>query len=304
MLVNNEAQSATIKTLDLSGKQNDQPLLRADLSSPMTIAWGNAANAVGEAALNLSITGLNFADWRAFATNLEPAGVLNLKAKVLSKQAGKELAFDVDGNVKGLGAKFGDKSIKDADITLALRGTGTDLKLFKLDNVRLDLAQQGQSALNVSGNGTFDSGTQDADLDVTVQAALARVLGMFPQPDAKFTGGTLELKGHVARKQPNQTVTGKLTLAGLNGNYSTYRFADFGTTVDLDVAMNGDQLNIRKATGELHEGQKPGGKFDVSGQVNLETKAGQLALKLADFNQDGLRPFLNPPSAIKSSFRS
>ncbi len=292
LIANSEAQTATIKTLDILGKQNEQPLLRADLSSPMTIAWGNATSAVGDATLNLNLTSLNLADWRAFAADLAPAGLVNLKAKVLSQQAGKKLTFDLDGNIQNLGAKMGAQSISGADVTLTARGNGADLKQFKLDDFRLDLAQQGQSALNVSGNGAFDSATQDADLQVTVQAVLTRLLAMFPQPDAKFTGGTVTLKGRVAQKQTTQTATGQLALAGLNGSYGTYRFADFGSTTDLDIAMKEQQLEIRKASGELHEGAKPGGKFDISGNVNLGTKAGQLALKLVDLNQDGLRPFL------------
>ena len=286
------AQSALLKVFNLTGTQDARPLLQAALSSPMTIAFGNASSAVGDAALNFNVTGLNLADWRAFATELAPAGSVNLKAKLLSQQGGKQLTFDLDGNVQKLAAKMGAQTIQDADVKITARGIGTDLKQFKLDDYRLEVAQQGQSALTISGSGTLDRVTQDADFQVLMQAGIVRLLAMFPQPDAKLTGGTVELKGRLTSKKASQSVTGKFALAGLKGSYGNYRFADFGSTMDLDVGMKDKQVEIRKASGELHEGATAGGKFDLSGSVNQTTKAGQLALKLVDFNQDGLRPFL------------
>ena len=290
--VDRTAQSALLKTLNLSGLQESRLLLYGALSSPMTIAFGNTSSAVGDAALNLNVTNLNLADWRAFAADLAPAGVANLKAKLLSQQAGKQLTFDLEGSIRGLGAKLGEQKISNADVKLSARGSAAELKQFKLDEYRVELAQQDQPALTISGSGTFDSATQDADLQVVMQATLARLLAMFPQPDANLTGGTVELKGRVTSKQQNQSVVGQLTVANLNGQYATYRFADFGSVVDLDVAMKAKQLEIRKATGELRSAGNAGGRFEVTGNLDTARKAGQLALKLTDFNQNGLRPFL------------
>lgn len=290
--VDRTAQSALLKTLNLTGMQESRLLLYGALSSPMTIAFGNASSAVGDAALNLAVTNLNLADWRAFAADLAPAGLANLKLKLLSQQAGKQLTFDLDGSVRGLGAKLGEQKISNADVKLVARGSAAELKQFKLDEYRVTFAQQDQPALTISGSGTFDRVTQDADLQVVMQATLARLLAIFLQPDANLTGGTVELKGRVTSKQQNQSVVGQLTLANLNGQYATYRFADFGSVVDLDVAMKAKQLEIRKATGELRSAGNAGGKFEVTGNLDTARKAGQLAFKLTDFNQNGLRPFL------------
>jgi hypothetical protein len=290
--VNRTAQSALLKTLNFTGMQESRLLLHGALSSPMTIAFGNASSAVGDAALNLNVTDLNLADWRAFAADLAPAGLANLKVKLLSQQAGKQLTFDFEGSVRSLGAKLGEQKISNADVKLSALGSAAELKQFKLDAYRVELAQQDQPALTISGSGTFDSATQDADLQVVMQATLARLLAMFPQPDANLTGGTVELKGRVTSKQQNQSVVGGLTLTNLSGQYATYRFADFGSAMDLDVAMKAKQLEIRKATGELRSAGNAGGKFEVSGNLDTARKAGQLAFKLTDFNQNGLRPFL------------
>lgn len=290
--VDNTAKSALLQRLNLTGTQNARPLVQTELTSPMTISFGGANATASDAALNLTLTGLNLADWRAFAADLAPAGLANAKLKLLSQQGGKRLQFDLDGGVTGLAAKFGSNAINQADVKLAVRGAGVDLKQFTLEDYRVELAQGGEPALTVTGNGTFDSGTQDADLQIVLRATLAKLLALFPQPDAALTGGSVELTGRVGSKAQNQTVTGKLALTGLSGKYGNFKFASFGTTADLDLGMKGGQLDIRKAAGELREGAAAGGQFDVSGNFDTAKKAGKFVLKLANFNQAGLRPFL------------
>lgn len=374
--VDTAAKSAQLQRLNLSGAQDGRLLLATELPSPMTIPWGNASNTVGDATLNLTLTGLNLADWRAFAAELEPVGTANVEVKLLSQQGGqsltfdleasalglsaklgtnntltradlrlrahitslqggqnlnfdfgadvtalaakfgpdtinpaavtlqgrgtsqqngKRLTFDLDAGVTGLTAKFGTNLLNPTDLTLRARGTGTDLKQFKLEELRAEIAQvaQGaQPAATVSGSGTFNSTTQDADLQIELRATLTRLLAMFPQPQANFTGGSLALNGRVTSTAKSQSVTGKLTLDGLTGRYGDYRFASFGSSADVNLAVTGDQLEIRQASGELHEGANTGGRFDVTGNFDTARKAGQFALKLADFNPNGLRPFL------------
>lgn len=290
--VDNTAQTALLQKLNLAGMQNSRPLLQTELTSPMTIAFGSANATAGDAALNLTLTSLNLADWRAFAADLAPAGVANVKLKLLSQQGGKQLKFDLDGGVTGLSAQFGSNAINQADVTLRARGSGVDMKQFMLEEYRVELAQAGESALTLTGAGTFDSATRDADLQIALRATITKLLAMYPQPDANLSGGTVELTGRVASKAQSQTVAGKLTLAGLTGRYGNFRFSSFGSTADVDLGMKNDQLDLRKATGELHEGASAGGKFDASGSFDTTRKAGKILVKLTDFNQAGLRPFL------------
>lgn len=290
--VDNAAKSALLRKLNLTGMQNARPLLQTELTSPMTLSFGGTNAAAGDAALNVTLTGLNLADWRAFAADFAPAGAVNAQLKLLSQQGGQRLTFDVDGNVIGLAARFGSNAIAQADVKLTARGLGVDMKQFALSDFRVELAQAGEPALTVSGNGSFDSATKDADLQVALRATMAKLLGLFPQPDATFTGGAVELTGRVGQKAQQQTVAGRLAVSGLSGRHGNLRFASFGATADLDLGMKGDLLDIRKAAGELREGANSGGKFDVTGNFDTAKKAGKLALKLTDFNQAGLRPFL------------
>jgi hypothetical protein len=114
----------------------------------------------------------------------------------------------------------------------------------------------------------------------------------------KISGGNVELKAHLTQKQDEMDVTGNLTLAELTGNYGAYNFRGFATTADLDLGMNSQQVQIRKASGQISEGGKKGGSFELSGTY-LTNKSAHINFKLADFNQNGLRPFLDPMLADK-----
>lgn len=289
--VDNSSKAAVLQKLNLTGTQNARPLLQTELTSPMTISFGGNA-AAGDAALNVTLTGLNLADWRAFAADYDPAGQASLKLKLTSQQSGKQLGFDLDGGITGLAAKFGSNAIPSADVALRVRGSGVELKQFKLDEYRTEVGRGGQAALTLSGSGTYDNATQVADLQIVLQATVARLLELLPQPGANLTGGTIDLTGHVVSKSQGQTVTGKLTLAGLAGRYADFRFTDFGSTVDLDLGMQGSQLDLRKVSGGLREAGKPGGDFSVTGNFDSARKAGQFTLGLTNLNATGLKPFL------------
>ena len=108
----------------------------------------------------------------------------------------------------------------------------------------------------------------------------------------------------------NANVNAKFAAKGesaLTGDLSVARFlmADPGNTLptvpmDLRVAVDGSfaqpatnqmTVAVRKLTGTIAQGAASGGNFDVAG--NFDSKAGgQFTLKLADLNQNALKPFL------------
>jgi hypothetical protein len=173
--VNRAEQSVLVNTLNVTGTQNQRPLLRAELAGPMLIAWGDASNAAGNATLNLTVTGLNLADWKAFATDYAPAGVANVTLKLVSQNGGKQLTFDFDGHVEGLSARVNKEQIPQVDVRLQATGRSADFKEFNLGECRFELTQQSQSVLAVSGTAKFDKVTNNADVQLAVQGALERL---------------------------------------------------------------------------------------------------------------------------------
>jgi hypothetical protein len=207
--VDQAASTAVLKALNLTGTQNSQPLLQGGLTSPMTIAWGNASSTVGDAALDFNIPKLNLADWKAFTGETGPEGIVSLKAKLTSQNSGKQLTFALDTHLDNLTTGSSNARVNQGDVQLQANGSEADLKLFKLDNYQIELTRQGLSALKVSGSGTFDSGTRDADFQIAAQTTLTRLLA---KPDANPVNDAINLKAHVTSKQNKITLAGQLAL--------------------------------------------------------------------------------------------
>src|SRR4029077_15283469 len=116
------ASNAVVRAFTLTATQKGNQVLHGELSQPMTIAWGNAANAVGDSTLNLAVTHLQLADWKPFVGDVAPVGDVNMKAQLISQQAGKQLGFDVNAEIDNLTAGSGSNQITQATVTLLLRG--------------------------------------------------------------------------------------------------------------------------------------------------------------------------------------
>ncbi len=207
--VDQTAQSAILKTLNLTGTQDSRALLQVALSSPMTIPLSGTSSGVGDATLNVLVTNLNLADWKAFAGDAAPGGVLNLALKLVSQQGAKQLGFNLNTRLDNLTTGTGSAAVNQGNVQVQASGSVADMKLVKLDNYQLGVTRQGKSLVNVSGSATFDSATQDADLQVAVQTALAQLLAV---PGASPTDGAVGFKGHVTSKQKKIALTGELAL--------------------------------------------------------------------------------------------
>ncbi len=100
--VDRAQSTALLRALTLTGTQNGNPLLKAELTSPMQIGWGGVSNVVGDSALTLAVTSLNLADWKPFLGEVAPAGIVNMTAKVLSQQGGQQMTLDFDSRIDNL----------------------------------------------------------------------------------------------------------------------------------------------------------------------------------------------------------
>ena len=299
VIIDLAGKSVLLQSFNLNGTQNRQPLVHASLSSPMSLAWGGISNAIGQSALQLTVTNFNIAEWKPFLGDAASAGNLDFNLNLLSKQGGRLLTIDLVSQIQGLSAGLGSNQIQQADVTMQARGQAEDLKKIDVSEYRLQAAQQGQPMLTVSGSGQYDLKATNADLQLTLEAACARLFQAMGQPDVNASSGTVTFKGHVVRKPRSATVTGNLMLADLTGRYKKYAFDNFGATADLNIAQSIGQLQINKIAGTLAENGHAGGRFEISGNYDPDKKTGQLTINLVDLNENGLRPFV--ASALGSS---
>jgi uncharacterized protein involved in outer membrane biogenesis len=292
-------QSANIQVLTLTGTQNQKQLLRGGLDRSMKIAWGDTANPAGDSSFNLTITGLNLADWKPFVGDVAPTGVVGLNLQLMSQQSGKMLTFDAGSDVQGLTVNAGANSLVNLGVKFNAQGSARELKQFDLKGYRVTLAQGNQPMLSLAGAGKYDKAADSADMQLQIDGNLPTALKALAQTNATASAGTLALKARVVKNKASETVTGNLTVADFTGQFGNSRFDRFGTAMDLDIAKNNSRVAIRKAAGKLSSAGNQGGAFDLSGDYDLDKKSGQIDMKLADFNQNGLRPFLESALADK-----
>ena len=228
-----------------------------------------------------------------------PSGVVDVKGRLLSQQAGKLLTFDFTEEIKDFSMAAGSNEIQQAQVVVKVQGKAMDLKKFTLDQYNLVLSQKGQNLATVSGTGAYDTVTTNLDLQLTAQAMLDKVLAVVPQKDTALTAGTLDSKIHVTQSQGKIGVTGNMAINGLTGNFAKNTFNAFYVKMDLDVSTTDQAVQIRTASGQMGEAGKPGGSFDVSGNYDRVAKSAQITAKLDQFNETGLRPFLEPMLAEK-----
>jgi uncharacterized protein involved in outer membrane biogenesis len=295
--VDRAARTMLVRELNLTGTQNGNPLLTGQLSQPMNLAWGNGTNGVGNSALDLAVTGLNLADWRPFLGGTA-AGSLGLTLKVSSQRGGRLLAFDVDSQIQNCALPAGGNQTIRAGVSLSARGQAADFTHFNLVEYRLQVARQNQSLVIATGSGTYETTNRSLDLQLALQASFV-ALGQALPADTSFTSGTAELKGHITRKKNTQAIAGKLVFSNLNGQTGKSRFRNFSGAMALDLSQTGDQVQINKLNGQLIGNGSAGGHFEISGKYNTARRTAQLTANLSDFNQDGLRPFLEPLLADK-----
>ncbi|MGB7768246.1 MAG: AsmA family protein, partial [Verrucomicrobiia bacterium] len=297
--VDRTKQDAVLHELTLTGTQNGRPLLDAHLTRPMSVAWGTGAGGVGESALDLNVTNLDLADWKPFFGAKAPGGDVNLQAQLLSQQDGKRLAFELNSQIANFTAPLDSNRTIQVAVSLQAQGQAVNFQQFNLKKYRLQITRQNQPLVAVSGSGAYDLASASADTQVALQASLPALSQILSAPEVNISSGTIELNGHVTQKQNTQTVTGDLALADFTGRIGKNAFHNFGSALTLNVAKTTDQIQIHKVAGKLTQDGNDGGAFDLAGSYDLSDKSAQLTAQLSDFNENGLRPFLEPLLADK-----
>jgi uncharacterized protein involved in outer membrane biogenesis len=297
--VDRVAQSVTVRSLNLTGTQNDAPLLSSQLTSPMSLAWGGGAGTVGDAALDLAVTGLNLADWRPFLGNAATAGNVGLQLKVSSHQGGKQIGFDLNTDVANLNAQIGSNQISQAEITLDAHGEATEFKQITLSNYQLRVELQNQPALEAAGSGSYNLATGDADAQIKLSATLARLLQALPQPGMSISSGNVELDARVTQKQKTQTFAGDLSLTNFSALIGQNDFLGYSSQLKLDVDSLPEQIQINQVAGSFSKDGNYGGEVSLSGTYKPAQQSADVNIKLSGLNENLLRPFLEPLLAGK-----
>ena len=299
------AQAATVGTFNFTGTRQQQPLLAATLSKPLAVSWStNATDNVGDSEFALNVTGLNLADWRPFLGKVAPDGRVDVALQVAAQNMGKKLGLNLTANVAGLTAIAGTNQFSQLGAKVSLKATVDDFKQVKLELLDAKATQQGQPLANIAAAGVADLGPMNVNLGVSLAASLTRAAMLAPlPPGVKVAGGQVSFAGRVAQqvaianKQTNttQTLNGKLELTDFTGGFEKYAFDRLTTAVDVDADfVNGAQAIVRKLAVALSLAGQPAGTVEVAANYDLKKSAGTASVKVANLNEQLLRPVLAP----------
>lgn len=290
--VDQTAETVVVRKLDFVATQNQRPLLRTELTAPLTLAWGDKETAVGDAILTLTLQDLDLADWNPFVGELAPAGRVQATARLTSRQAGRLVEYELMAEVAQLTVLLDTNRISPLDGRLQLRGDARELKQFNLAALQGQLRRRQQLVLSAEAAGDYTLADKRARTDFTVTAQLAPLVSMLALPDITVSSGTLEARAQFTQKGDNQVLTGRATLARFTGAMADVQLTNWEMESDFDLALTGERVQLRKLVGALTSGGQPAGRFDLTGNFDLSTQAGEGALKLAGLNQHALGPFL------------
>jgi len=313
--VDTAQSSALLRAVTLNGSQQGSPVLHAELSSPMTIAWGKAAANIGDSTLNFGITDLNLANWKPFLGTVAPSGVLNARMNLLSQQAGKQLTLDLNSTIENLTVIAGSNTITQAGVSFQMNGKANDFKQFSLGQFKLQISQANQPLITASGSANSDQEAQESSVKLTTQVMVARLLQTLSMPASQAVSNApseVDLAADVAvRKKvtdirqlqvslaPTARATNQLSLTGkvdttqagaLQGNLKlTADSLDFTTYYDL--FMGGNKAPAAKpaaastgpkgattATAKAAPAQEPAPITLPIGNFTVDTSIGRLYL--------------------------
>lgn len=315
LTVNLETSLATIRVFDIQGRQQTQEILKGQLTAPMVVSWGGTSNAMPDSAWNLTLTGLNLADWRAFTGDTAPEGTVSGEMKLASLEAGRVLKFDVSSQIQNLTLVAASNTLRQLAITAAANGTATNLEHFNLPKLDFRMGQGSHAMLTVNGSGLYNQNSAAADFSISGSAALDRLVALVPQPGTSLTAGMAEFHTRITQNIPanqtnnpqsiwsgttnssglvTRTVMGAFSATNVTGMLSSNRVDGFAASAQMDVTADDHQIQIRKLTGSLFGSGRPGGTFDMSGSYSPTNGATRLVASIAGLNENGLRPVLQP----------
>ena len=297
------AKTATVQALSLVGKQRQSDLLTLSLDRPLDVSWGGKAPAAGEATVQLALNRLSLEDWRPFLGTNPPSGRVDVQARLVARQEGRQNTFDIRLGAQDLAATVGTNRIDNARLELEAAGQFNDFKSLALERFSIAARQRDGQLLAASGSASYTLGTNAARGQITLESALPDVLRAFPVPQLAVESGRFKLDGQLAQENGAQTVRTTLLLDRFTGRYGDYQFREFQLSAEVAAQIRDQNLDIRQCSLTLRAGNEAGGSVQVGGAYDLGSKVGQLSFAVSNLNQSVLAPIAAPflkPNTLSS----
>lgn len=292
--INTGDRSAVLQKLSLNGSYGGRDFLHTSLDRQMNLSWGEAVKGYKDAALNLTVTNFNLADWRPVLGTNVSAGVVQATLALVAQQDGKILKTELAARVNGLSAMAGTNQLRNADVAIDLSGTVEQMKIVNISKYTVAIVQGGLELLQANGAARYEMANKDAKAQITARADLARLLALAPMTNLTAREGKVEMSGNFSDSGGNRKAIGSVSLNGFTGRLDRYDFQKFQATFEYNFEADARRVEIHRMAATFSEGFNAGGSIDAKGRYDLEEKSGQITFRTVDLNQNTFRTFLAP----------
>lgn len=292
--VNLDQKTASIQKLDLAGRNNQKELLSASLDRPMNLNWGAMATSIPDSTLKIGLSDFDLQSWRVLLGTNIPNGRVDFQWTVQSQQDGKKLGTKLSGDVRELSARFGTNVIEKAQARFQISGQVQNLQLVDIDSYRFEILLNNQIVASDSGNFHGDLSKKEFNLKSDSEASLPDLLRSFPFPKLAVSTGRLKGSSVISHTSQRHVESAKWQLANFTGRFGDFSLRDFQTSIDYGMNLADNTIDLQKLNLAFSEGGRPAGNIDLSGRYQMSNGVAQVAFKIANLNQELLRPFAAP----------
>lgn len=292
--IDSVVRKAEVRFLNLTAQQNSQLVLQSELPQALTMTWGGTATSASDAKLSLVLSAFDLGEWRQFLGVEALAGKVSGKLELASSDNGKKLRAELVAATQDFSVTMGSNHVAGVDARFNSSVAAVDLCDLTLEKLQLKLLREGQPAFQATATGTAQANGAAADLQMTAEAQVGQWLTEVGIEGVGVSNSTVTVAARFQHKGESQIASGKLALGGVmlqtGGREALPVKADF----DFEIGNKRRLLEIRKLSGVVRVNDQLSGRLDGSGKIELlqDDSLGQLRFKLAEVNQDLLRPLL------------
>jgi type II secretion system protein N len=280
-----EKKSALIDRLLVSGRRENKEFLSARTDQPLNVNWGGTGSAVKDSVFRLTVTNLNFADWKTLLGTNPPAGIVNAGLLLKAQEDGRKLGIDLNATVDQF--DIGTNAMKNVTLALAAKGTLEDMKRAQLPDFSFSMRSNNAPSVDLKGNARYDLEKKNIGLQATANLpplpnTSANRLTVGLALDAGMPGDLIDLRDLSLKLDPTPRaenrlqIQAKLDLGKTNPAPATITVKSTG----LDLTKYYDQFAGDKTQAAKENKTAPAATPSATGSTNPNTEPAAIDLPI------------------------
>ncbi len=284
-------KTATITRLSIDGTQGQKPLLKGNLSQPVTLTWNASAPADfkgSDAEFTLQLFAFDVAplaplmgfpaDWKL------SSAVSDGNLKVAASKRGQSLAFDGHLGLSHIALTMPGAVFADATLLFDGRAGLDNLQSARFDSLGLKVTEKAKPLLAATVSGAFDFNKKSGAGTVLFETQLPNVLAVKPVANLSVVSGVLAGKGEWKQEGASRyACQGHVTARDLSLTYGKVQYQKAAVTFDGNVDSRGQVLKMNDSRLAVSIDGKPAGMWQGSLSYDSETNDKAFTFKMSDW---------------------